>query len=155
VRAKLMSVPALEIGSREAGDHIAFLFLGRVERFLLPSQVRQRPGVSLEAMTVAGVTVVDHRVDPKCSSCGAPSDGAHIALDGRPMLQGMADESGEPLANETENLWTIHEVAEWLNCAEDSVYRLVASGRIPSMRLERRLRFSPEEVKTAMREGVK
>ena len=43
------------------------------------------------------------------------------------------------------------ECAEFLSVSQEGVYRLVKDGRIPSMRLQKRLRFSPEAVKQAMK----
>jgi excisionase family DNA binding protein len=56
---------------------------------------------------------------------------------------------------EREALWDIHDLAGYLNVAESSAYALVASGRIPALRLTSRLRFEPEAVKRALREGAK
>lgn len=47
-----------------------------------------------------------------------------------------------------ESLWTVHDVAKFLNLAVGSVYHLVSANKIPCIRLSARcLRFWPSEIR--------
>jgi excisionase family DNA binding protein len=48
---------------------------------------------------------------------------------------------------------TVSEVAQQLRLAEGTVYRLVARGRLPAVRLGRAIRFDPQQVARTLRLG--
>ncbi|MGC4120422.1 MAG: helix-turn-helix domain-containing protein [Myxococcales bacterium] len=49
--------------------------------------------------------------------------------------------------HELEPLWTIEDVATYLKASKSWVYHAAQSGRLPSIRVIRNLRFSPEAIK--------
>ena len=52
-----------------------------------------------------------------------------------------------------EVLWTVPQVAKYLQVSPSWVYRNASSGRIPTVRLGANLRFVPSEIKSWALEG--
>ena len=51
-------------------------------------------------------------------------------------------------------LWDVRRTAEWAKSSNEAIYRMVAEGRIPFLRIGRLLRFDPLELeKWAIRNG--
>lgn len=60
----------------------------------------------------------------------------------------MTDES------KPEGMWDAEEVAAFLKVDKDSVYRWVAQGRLPSVKVGRLTRFRPEDVRSVAEKGL-
>jgi excisionase family DNA binding protein len=59
----------------------------------------------------------------------------------------MASEPPRPVIP-AERLWTVRDVAAFLRLGRNAVYRMAASGVLPSLRVGARVRFLPEEIHT-------
>jgi excisionase family DNA binding protein len=49
-------------------------------------------------------------------------------------------------ATEIPKIMTVHDAAEYLNCAPVTIQRLVRHGKLPGLRLGRQLRFRREDI---------
>ena len=49
-------------------------------------------------------------------------------------------------ATEIPEIMTVHDAAEYLNCAPVTIQRLVRRGELPGLRLGRQLRFRREDI---------
>jgi excisionase family DNA binding protein len=58
----------------------------------------------------------------------------------------------EPLDLKTDRLHSIHDVRELLNCSRNTVDRLIATGKLPRMKLGRAVRFHPDDVRKLIEE---
>lgn len=54
-------------------------------------------------------------------------------------------------AAEAPELWTVHQVAEFLQCSESDVYRKAEAGQIPRLKLGGKVRFDPDAVRAYAR----
>lgn len=52
---------------------------------------------------------------------------------------------------DTERLWTIDDLAAYLNITKAMAYHLTNKGRIPCWKIGKRLRFDPEAVRSFVR----
>ncbi len=65
-------------------------------------------------------------------------------------------EADSPRHSPQTQLWLVADVAEYLRCSEDAVYRMVERSEIPHRRIFKRkgLRFHPEEIERWARTGA-
>lgn len=52
-------------------------------------------------------------------------------------------------------LWTIDQVAEYLQLPRSTTYLLVAQGKIPHVKLGKHMRFNPDHIETALRKATR
>jgi excisionase family DNA binding protein len=55
--------------------------------------------------------------------------------------------SDPALAIPAEQLWTVHDVADFLRLGRNAVYEMAKRGEVPSVRICSRVRFIPAEVR--------
>jgi excisionase family DNA binding protein len=58
---------------------------------------------------------------------------------------------GDTMRKQAKQAWTIQQTAVFLQISPGALYRIVARGELPALRLGRRLRFDPDLVRARLR----